>query len=429
MNYLVCIHGWNEDSSVFSSFINSLSYQYAHTHVMGMADFMSLDDDVTFDDLVTAMEHAWHTYGLPIAGKKVDVITHSTGALIFRAWLNRYYKGKVSPINHLLMLAPPNFGSHLAHRGRAFIGRVLKGFGHHRPFEVGANLLKGLELASSFTWELAMDDCFSSSAPFNSEDILTTILIGATGYEGIAAAANEPGSDGTVPIACANLNPCMLAIKQGVSGSLEYEVKKSHNEIAFGVIPNVNHRTILGEDDAFTYDVKLCGKALSIKRQQFHAWQRHLAQITLQHSNSYQNILTKVYDQFNNLADDYHLDFECDDDCNPSSYFHDDFVRSVHAFQEDNNYRSFKVDVSHLSSCNFSEINISMTAFPSMHDMHINVGYTPCNTEHNNALNLPLALAKQLFVPATTLLLDWRMTKKQKQKLFAIHKETKQALV
>ncbi|MBT4885052.1 MAG: alpha/beta hydrolase, partial [Legionellales bacterium] len=194
MNYLVCIHGWNEDSTIFSRLIRSLSKeQYTHTHVMGMADFVSLDDNVTFDDLVVAMEHAWHTYGLPTSAKRVDIITHSTGALVFRAWHNRYYAGKDSPISHLLMLAPPNFGSHLAHKGRAFIGRVLKGLGHNRPFEVGANLLKGLELASSFTWDLAMKDCFSEHAPFNRQNILTTILIGSTGYEGIAAAANEPG--------------------------------------------------------------------------------------------------------------------------------------------------------------------------------------------------------------------------------------------
>lgn len=425
MHYLVCIHGWNEDSTVFSNLIKALSHdKYTHTHVMSMADFMSLDDDVTFDDLVTAMEHAWHAYGLPTLGKKVDVITHSTGALVFRAWLSRYYSGKENPISHLLMLAPPNFGSHLAHRGRAFIGRVLKGFGHHRPFEVGANLLKGLELASSFTWELALEDCFSRHSPFNREDILTTILIGGVGYEGIAAAANEPGSDGTVPIACTDLSPSMMEIRQDESGDLKYNLKKSNNEVAFGVVANVNHRTILGDGEDFIYDAGLCVKALSVTPKYFQNWRHHLSQMTVK--ASYQNIVTKVYDQFDRVVDDYHLDFDCDSN---GECFHDGFVKSVHAFGENDGYRSFNVDVSYLSGCDFAHLDISMTALPNVHDAHINVGYMPCNTEHDSSLRFPFARAKQLFAPSTTLLVDWKMTKKQKHKLFAIHKESKKLLV
>lgn len=436
MNYLVCIHGWNEDSSVFSALIKSLATeQYDRTHILGMADFVSLDDTVTFDDLIAAMEHAWHAYGLPKSGKRVDVVTHSTGALVFRAWLNRYYAGRENPISHLLMLAPPNFGSHLAHQGRAFIGRVLKGFGHHRPFEVGANLLKGLELASSFTWDLAIEDCFSNNAPFNSENILTTILIGATGYEGLAAAANEPGTDGTVPIACANLNPAMISIKQNIAGSLDYEVKKSNNEIAFGVIANVNHRSILGDADGFIYDIKLCINALAIRSHEFHDWQHYLSRKTLSAlagSSNYQNIVTRVYNQFNTLVNDYHVDFGCGDSRGTNGCFYDAFVRSVHTFEENSSFRAFKVDISYLknqlAALDFNAekvIDVSMAAFPSISTSDANVGYNFCDSEHNNSLQLSMVQMKDLFIPATTLILDWQVTKKQKQNLFAIHKESK----
>ncbi len=56
------------------------------------------------------------------------------------------------------MLAPANFGSALAHKGRSMLGRVFKGW--KTGFETGEEMLYALELASPFQWDLAQADLF-----------------------------------------------------------------------------------------------------------------------------------------------------------------------------------------------------------------------------------------------------------------------------
>ena len=102
------------------------------------------------------------------------------------------------------MLAPANFGSPLAHTGRSVIGRAVKGWKGTRLFETGAQILKGLELASSYSWELAEQDLFSAHAPLGDGSLLCTVLVGNSGYSGIAAVANKPGEctdDQTITVA------------------------------------------------------------------------------------------------------------------------------------------------------------------------------------------------------------------------------------
>ena len=206
MRKLVCIHGWSDSSHSFEDLLRHVQHIAPENHyVIKLADFISLDDSVTFDDLIDAMQQAWQQHNLDQTGKYIDIITHSTGGLILRGWLQRYYPAGNSPIAHVLMLAPPNFGSHLAHKGRAFFGRLFKGFGVDHPFEVGEQLLRDLEMASPYTWQLAMQDCFGAHSPFHADDIMLTFGIGGCGYHGVAAAANLPGSDGVVP-----LGACLL---------------------------------------------------------------------------------------------------------------------------------------------------------------------------------------------------------------------------
>ena len=143
------------------------------------------------------------------------------------------------------MLAPLNFGSHLAHKGKHFLGRALKGLSKNHPFEVGEKLLNGLELASKFTWDLAMSDCFAADPVYHPDNIITTILIGDSGYDGFAAVVNQPGSDGTVPIASANLEPVKLSIYNDGRKHTSYDVIRSTNNIAFGILSGVNHSAIL----------------------------------------------------------------------------------------------------------------------------------------------------------------------------------------
>ncbi|WVM93258.1 hypothetical protein ULG90_04305 [Halopseudomonas pachastrellae] len=84
---------------------------------------------------------------------------------------------------------------------------AVKGWKGTRLFETGAQILKGLELASSYSWELAEQDLFNADAPLGDGSLLCTVLVGNSGYSGIAAVANKPGTDGTVRVSTANLRP------------------------------------------------------------------------------------------------------------------------------------------------------------------------------------------------------------------------------
>ncbi len=162
-NPLLIIHGWSDHGISFHPLINLLQQQLQQDiHSFNIADYLSMDDEITFDDIVTAMERAWHNKNLPTQPYSIDVIVHSTGGLIIRDWLSRYFTPETSPIKHLVMLAPANFGSPLAHKGQAFIGRIIKGFSGEKMFQVGAKILQGLELASPYSWELALQDRFGA---------------------------------------------------------------------------------------------------------------------------------------------------------------------------------------------------------------------------------------------------------------------------
>ena len=50
------------------------------------------------------------------------------GALVVRDWMTHHYRPETVPFKRHLMLAPANFGSQLAHKGRAWYGRVFKGW-------------------------------------------------------------------------------------------------------------------------------------------------------------------------------------------------------------------------------------------------------------------------------------------------------------
>ncbi|MGV8364783.1 alpha/beta hydrolase, partial [Pseudomonas aeruginosa] len=109
--------------------------------------------------------------GLSRAPRTVDVVVHSTGALVLRDWLTRHFDPASAPVKRFLMLAPANFGSPLAHKGRSFIGRVLKGWNRFVG-QTGTQVLKGLELGSPYSWQLAERDLFGAEAWYGAGRLL-----------------------------------------------------------------------------------------------------------------------------------------------------------------------------------------------------------------------------------------------------------------
>jgi pimeloyl-ACP methyl ester carboxylesterase len=213
-NPVVIVHGWSDTSDSFQPLAQFLSAQGFQTVSLLLADYVSMDDDVSIDDAAKAMEAALR--GQIASGQlslPFDLVVHSTGGLVARAWLSGYYSGlepQQLPVQRLVMLAPANFGSPLATVGQTILGRVVRGWDH--GLHTGKQMLQGLELGSPFQWDLALRDLFqlgpdTGSSVYGPEAVWPFVLVGSMPYQsGLRQMVNEHGSDGTVRVAAANLN-------------------------------------------------------------------------------------------------------------------------------------------------------------------------------------------------------------------------------
>ena len=151
---IVMLHGWSDVPASFESLAKLLRAQLQGRaiSIIQLADYLTMEDEIRFDDIVSAMETAWRRNELPTEKGSVDAIVHSTGGIIIRDWLQRNYRPDDAPIKHLVMLAPANFGSPLAHKGRSLASRIWKGLIGKRTqgaaFETGTRILKGHEILS-----------------------------------------------------------------------------------------------------------------------------------------------------------------------------------------------------------------------------------------------------------------------------------------
>lgn len=432
---LVIIHGWSDNATSFKPLAQLLEHQLNRSpQFINLANYISLDDEVTFADLVAAMSNAWLKQKLPTSPAAVDVVVHSTGGLIIRDWLTHYFTPETAPIKHLLMLAPANFGSPLAHKGQAFIGRVVEGFNGQKDFQVGEKLLKGLELASPYSWQLAMRDRFGPQEFYGPGKILCTVLVGNTGYNGISAAANEDGTDGTVRVSTANLNCAYLTV-DFYHDPLhpKYSYKVSNGATAFAVIPDENHSTIAGKYNGprNPLSVTYMKQALEIEDQVFLQWcdilKTHTEQVMLQgaqvtYTHGFQNTVCFVQDQFNQHVQDYFMEFFCEEE--GSSWFEDIFHRNIlgttHPYSKDSSYRSLYVDCTLLAAQltkDWQAMNMSLTAMPQI-SRNKNVGYCTFTDKDIGSIAISKQQVPELFMPNRTLLVEILLRRQQADNLF-----------
>ena len=423
---LVIIHGWSDDSRSFEPIVQLLrQYDKREPRFINFADYITLDDEVTYDDLAAAMAWAWERENLPEEVGSVDAIVHSTGALVIRHWLTQYYTEKTAPIKHLVMLAPANFGSALAHKGRAFMGRIARGFNSKKTFQVGEQLLKGLELASPFTWNLAMEDRFNSESFYGPGKILCTVLIGDTGYTGIAAAANEKDADGTVRIASANMNCAFIDADFSENPvKPKYSFRDSNGLIAFAISPGENHQTIIaqGGGPRQSSTIEIVSEALGISDDEFAGWcQQLIAEEKAQPTQyGYQNVVIQVRDQFAAPVQDYFIEFyEADAE---------HIAKTIHAYGDDASFRSLYMDCHALQAknkTNLGDIKIRLTALPVLGEQGNTVGYRRFDDDNLGAITITQQDISKVFVPHRTLLLRITLKREQADEVFALRRHLK----
>lgn len=468
-NPILIVHGWNDTSDSFNRLREQLT-ESLNTNItdIPLADWLSREDDISYDDLADAFEKAWQDKGLPRAKNSVDVVIHSTGALVVRHWLVKYCTDPQNPpIGKFIMLAPANFGSPLADMGRTIIGRARNGF-KKGSFETGAKLLKGLEIASPYSWWLAEQDRFGPHAAMyeqgpNGGGIQCSVFVGNEGN--MTFIAEFPGSDGTVRTSTANMNCRRLkaffkARPQTLADTkLPFDVEHSTGETAYRLYEGLNHGQASQSDHAYKdasagirqkMDLFLQDVVSAFQVDGMSAFEQWIADSkthtksvadagnrgTDNERHGYQNTVVRVIDSHGKAPDDYALeiydefDFRKDGGLKQgrmptTRLIQKHAIDDVHNYGSDLNYRCFHINCKKFRDKVFKKVKddlrISITAEPLLEDKGIGkfagnksnydsgnkVGYYSSDDADIGYISIPNhRILDELFVDHTTFLLD-----------------------
>ena len=107
MKPIVIIHGWSDNSDSFQNLAKRLKRETSRpVEEVWLSDYVSMDNDVKLADIAIAMQRAWEAKDMPILPNSIDAIIHSTGGLVIRLWMQRFYtdKGLNPPIQNLSLI-------------------------------------------------------------------------------------------------------------------------------------------------------------------------------------------------------------------------------------------------------------------------------------------------------------------------------------
>jgi len=229
---VVFVHGWSVRSTdTYGQLPECLAAEAGKRglaigvrHVF-LGRYVSFRDEVTVDDIARGFEHAVRTELADVVStrRRFACITHSTGGPVVRHWWRRFSLDPSSapqcPMSHLIMLAPANFGAALAQLGAGRLSRMKSWAEGVQP---GAGVLDWLELGSPESWELnhawirAPRDFAATGGVF--PFVLTGQTIDRALYDHVNSYTGEPGSDGVVRAAAANLNASAIRLVQESTG-------------------------------------------------------------------------------------------------------------------------------------------------------------------------------------------------------------------
>jgi hypothetical protein len=267
---LVLIHGYSAEGKDFENLKQALVARGIDTKTIAICNYISLNNEVTIKDIAEGLDRAFRLH--PVLGdetQEFDAIVHSTGMLVLRSWLVNAGPPAVNPrlkrLKHLIGLAPATWGSPQAHKGRTWLGALVKGNRQIGPdfLNAGDRVLEGLELGSKFTWDLAHQDLLGPE-PFYDKGPNTpyvAVFIGNSPYDGLASVANDPGTDGTVRWAGCGLNTRKITIdltRVPVANASRLSITPWANdrlEIPMIPVDARNHGTLISDPEPVMVDL------------------------------------------------------------------------------------------------------------------------------------------------------------------------------
>jgi pimeloyl-ACP methyl ester carboxylesterase len=236
------------------------------------ADYLSLDDQVQLEDVAESLYLELKKKGLLSGGdRSVNFVVHSTGAIVVRQMIKQYAWADLQRlVRSIVFLAPANFGSPLAHKGRSQLGRVkavlekaFSGSDHVSEWqwgEVGELILKDLELASPRQWDLSDYDLLhpQHGCLYGPHGIKAWVFTGAKSDSPARLIADLEGSDGVIMTSGAGLSIRRLQLdlvntslsSREAEAGWSYGLKKKNLPmVPLMVLDEVGHSEILVDAD------------------------------------------------------------------------------------------------------------------------------------------------------------------------------------
>lgn len=269
---IVLIHGYSAGGLDFSEICKQLNQRGIEAIDINVANYVSLNNEITIKDIAEGLDRAFRINPRLNVEQDFDAIVHSTGMLVIRSWLTNYgatvaHNNRLKRLKHLIGLAPATWGSPQAHKGRTWIGALVKGNKEPGPdfLNAGDEVLDGLELGSRFTWDLAHLDLLGDAPYYDKgpDTPYVCVFIGNTPYTGMSSVANDPGTDGTVRWAGCGLNTRKISIDLtrtpiGEDGQPASRVSMTPwaGRVDIPMIPvdGRNHATLISNPDATMMD-------------------------------------------------------------------------------------------------------------------------------------------------------------------------------
>ncbi len=351
---LVLLHGYSDNGAAFAAWQRALQQAgWAPTQLIPVS-YESLTNEVSIRDLAEGFDMLLQQHAALADGAPFDVMVHSTGMLVLRAWLSRpgTTAARRARLKHLIALAPATFGSPLAHKGRSFLGALVKGRKTPGPdfLEAGDQILDALELGGRFAWQLAECDLFGAQ-PFYDRTRATPwvfVFCGTRGFRGLSAIANEPGTDGTVRWAGCALDSRKLVLDLSRDCAAANRVRLAawtHDDVPVIPVDGVDHGTILSNPPADLI-AQVCAALRVTSRTGYAAWQRDSApsaQALRETLTPWQQFFVRAVDERGDGIADWNLQLAWADGnvLRP-------FTQDVHVYAGDPSYRCFHVNLAKL---------------------------------------------------------------------------------
>lgn len=352
---LILLHGYSADGDAFAAWHRILHAAGWSSRQLVTVSYESLTNEVSVRDIAEGFDTLLRQRVGLADDEPFDVMVHSTGMLVLRAWLTRrgMTAARRARLKHLIALAPATFGSPLAHKGRSFLGALVKGRKTPGPdfLEAGNQVLDALELGSRFSWELSQADLFGDSCFYDTgrDTPYVFVFCGARGARGVRALANSPGTDGTVRWAgCAlNSRKIVLDLTAECADAARVQVKHwTHDDVPMHPVAGVDHGTILSAPPPALQQLVINALRVS-SRGRYAAWRTEAdaaVRATREAMVPWQQFVVRAVDERGDAIPDWNLQLVLRD--GPAI---DAFAQDVHVYRGDPSYRCFHVNLSSLA--------------------------------------------------------------------------------